>query len=72
MIRLTDEEIQKVTGWDYLSGDELILIKQATEAHLKKIVEYGDGICFHTDEDEPSRYRRDCIECWQVLLEEVK
>ncbi len=46
MILLTDEEIRVATGWDYLSGDELILLRTSNEAQLKKVVEWLDSISY--------------------------
>ena len=73
---LTDEEILKATGWDYLSGDELILIRQANGAQLKKTVEWGNEKCPHmVDLGEVGTLelpKRACVKCWQSLLDEVK
>ena len=65
MIRLTDEEILKATGWNYLSGDELILIRQANEVQLKK---YADEIGKVLDESD-DKLRLALGYVWQALLE---
>ena len=78
---LTDEEILKATGWDYLSGDELILIRQANGAQLKKTVEWGNEKCYEHNKEGRDRLekqtgfrieRHTCWPCWQSLLDEVK
>ena len=78
---LTEEEIDVLYGaykeitnnhyeenLGYLRG-----LSDGAKAQLKKVVEWGDEKCPHSNEPEWENWlRRECTECWQVLLEEVK
>jgi len=83
MIKLTDEEILEVDNKlcsDYLYIDEkdgekslLYSIGQFNKAQLKKVGDWADEACNeHTIGINGKLKRRQCPECWQALLEEVR
>ena len=83
MIQLTDEEIEYEIKYVAEHNDLPLevtlkaLLGSGAKAQLKKVVEWGDTRC---DGDErhygsqfsPPPLKRNCPECWQALLEEVK
>ena len=83
MILLTDEGIkQLVEKWSFEDRcTDYLLALWAAKAQLKKVVEWGEEDCSHTDEElgilcveetgRPDK-KRECDLCWQALLEEVK
>lgn len=81
MIRLTDEEIQRIR----VESSNWSEAERIAKAQLEKVVEWGDEPCLEHQFPIPvivdgikqtlksSTYkRRDCSVCWQALLEEVK
>ena len=83
MIRLTDEEIGEVMGLPYPLEEDLEHENYAVvdiqdlhplaKAQLKKVVEWGDDLCLeHANKQVINVYKRECPQCWQALLEEVK
>ena len=76
MIRLTDEEIGAIDigcGMSEMDGTEPYYSYKyeyhLPKAQLKKVGEWGDGIC---EEHKHFCERWHCRECRQALLEEVK
>lgn len=62
---------QTVFECDSCSGGCPLVAK----AQLKKVVEWGDGHCSLLEHGDNAKWpipRKHCLECWQVLLEEVK
>lgn len=78
MILLSDEEIRDATCWDYLSGDELILLRQSNKAQLKAVVEWLDSDCKeHPKVSDPNGkssfyHHEDCPQCWLALRREIE
>ena len=71
MIRLEDEEIQKILieyGAKPWSGDLFDII---AKAQLKKFINWGNEPCDVKEHYELNAKKRQCEACWQDLLEEV-
>ena len=86
MILLTDEEIDKAYLEASLSipdsPTELFDISRhhdraIAKAQLKKVVEWGDELCPHSEVMRGvliyhDKLRRECLTCWQALLKEIE
>ena len=86
MIRLTDKKMDAIMDkvWrgvrakdGYVPGEECAdapIADAIAKAQLKEMVEWGDDTCDDTTHDGyvNSILRRECPDCWQVLLEEGK
>lgn len=55
-------------------GETLIpkLLDETTKAQLKKAAEWGNEECNGHGGWQTSVKRRQCAQCWQALLEEIK
>ncbi len=79
MMLLTDEEIDRIVLLCYTDNKISCVqwaVKEGIKAQLKKVVEWGEEECPHKTVRAGGIYqlyhRRDCPQCWQSLLEEVK
>ena len=86
-VGLTDEEISKIVdkyfAFGYPDGAYGVnggVVKQATKAQLKKVVEWSNEDCddhihSHVKDNELQHSkirRRECPLCWQALLREIQ
>ena len=74
MIRLSPEEIDKLwTSYDRKTYEVDAILRNVAKAQLKKVYEWGNEPCPHThDILLDISFKRQCDECWQALLEEIK
>jgi len=80
MIRLTEEEIEKVLAplfEDIRNSGKLLelsplLNKTIAKALLNKVYDWGDEDCPHSQERYLRPIKRQCSKCWQALLKEVE
>ena len=75
MIRLTDEEVDKLSE-EWLDADEDVdWATMMNKAQLKKVYEWGTSGCPHGGCLPGGHYelsKSQCSRCWQVLLEEME
>ena len=67
-VGLTDEEISNALDEQF--GTDKERFQFVAQAQLKKVVEWGNEDCLA--ELHRGGKRRNCPECWQSLLDEVK
>ena len=71
MVGLTVEEIRKLPK--VLTSKITTRPEVVAKAQIKKVGEWGDKACRkHPTCETTVLLRRECEECWQALLEEVK
>lgn len=72
MIKLTDEE--KLKSFCHYGNQTYSMMSSVVDdvakVQLKKVVEWGNERCI--EHDLEGYDRRECSQCWQSLLEEVK
>ena len=72
---LREEEISLALRNQGYTDEVYPELEVVAKAQLKKVVEWGDGHCSLLEHGDNAKWpipRKHCLECWQVLLEEVK